>query len=261
MVTLEPSELPSFHGHTKSIATHGAIPSERNSENSWKTPTHRTNEKIPTSRQEWLPSSLETLGSHQMPPSPSPSSPLQIARIIPEGAWTHLCATVLYLLPKRCPPGSPGSDSQWRLHSRVSQDHSKAKRNSSGAGSPLSSYTPGPIKEEAGKNTHLPISPRKAFNYILSQLPCEDLAFKQTASTGRCWLWSWSSRLRHRQVSAYPQLQGGTKSKGGWDNHKALRDNQELRPGWWTKFISYMRSLCQDWERQLFYLMHRNRLS
>lgn len=62
-----------------------------------------------------------------------------------------------------------------------------------------------------------------------------------------------------RQISGYPQLFGATKNKGNLDNHKSLRDTQELRPGWLVTFISYTRSLRQERERWLFYLMHRNK--
>ena len=42
---------PFSHGHTECIDTHGAIPSERNPENSWVIPTHWVNEKISTLKQ------------------------------------------------------------------------------------------------------------------------------------------------------------------------------------------------------------------
>jgi len=57
---------------------------------------------------------------------------------------------------------------------------------------------------------------------------------------------------------AQPQLLGATNTKCGVDNEKGLRGNKELGPDWLTEFISYMKSICQDWERRLFYIMHRN---
>lgn len=42
------------------------------------------------------------------------------------------------------------------------------------------------------------------------------------------------------------------------DNHKGLRDTQELGLGSLMRFISYMRPLHQDYETWQFYLMVRN---
>ena len=51
MATQKASELPFCHRHTECTATLGAIPSERDPETSWATPTHLVNEKISTSKQ------------------------------------------------------------------------------------------------------------------------------------------------------------------------------------------------------------------
>lgn len=70
---------------------------------------------------------------------------------------------------------------------------------------------------------------------LLTSPVAECPGFKQSAS--RCWLQS--SPLGHWWVFAHPQLLRGTKNKeGDLYNHKGVRDNQELRPGWWMKFIS-----------------------
>ena len=49
MATLKSPYLPSSHGHIE--CTWGEIPSERNPETSWVTPTRQANEKIPMSKQ------------------------------------------------------------------------------------------------------------------------------------------------------------------------------------------------------------------
>lgn len=62
-------------------------------------------------------------------------------------------------------------------------------------------------------------------------------------------------RMGHWWVLAHPQIVGATCNKGSsLDNHKGLRDNQELTVSWLTRYISYKRP---DWEKWLFYLMHR----
>lgn len=96
-------------------------------------------------------------------------------------------------------------------------------------------YTQEPREERASKTAHLPVSLGQALNYILFQLLSEGPPFNRPAS--RSWLQS--SPLGHWQVLAHPQLLGGTKNKdGGLNNHKALKDSKELRPGWLTRFIS-----------------------
>ena len=45
-----PELLPSCQKHTKCIVTHAASLSERDSKASLLTPTHHTNEKVPTSK-------------------------------------------------------------------------------------------------------------------------------------------------------------------------------------------------------------------
>lgn len=58
---------------------------------------------------------------------------------------------------------------------------------------------------------------------------------------------------------AHPQNLGPIKDKTGYlDNHKILRSNQKRGRGW-IKFISYTKSLLQDWERCLFHLIHINK--
>ena len=58
-------------------------------------------------------------------------------------------------------------------------------------------------------------------------------------SSHRRW-WLGPSPLGHWQVLAHPQLLGAAKTQeSGLDNHKGLRDNQELRMGWTIRFTSY----------------------
>lgn len=54
------------------------------------------------------------------------------------------------------------------------------------------------------------------------------------------------------QVLALPQILGVTKNRDGYlDNHRWLKDNQELGQSWMISFISYTRSCLQDWELAL----------
>lgn len=95
---------------------------------------------------------------------------------------------------------------------------------------PPSSYAPGPSPEEAGKNIHLLVYPRKKLNYVYSQLLSEGPSFNPPAC--KCWLWS--STSGPSQILAHPQLLGGTMNKeGGLDNHKALRDSQKSSQAEW----------------------------
>lgn len=100
-----------------------------------------------------------------------------------------------------------------------------------------------------GKNAHLLDSICKGLNYILSQMLPKSLTSYQPSP--RCWLQS--SPLRQWQVLAHPKGLGATKNKASsLNNHKNFRDSEALGPDsppWLTRFISYTRSICQDWER------------
>lgn len=88
------------------------------------------------------------------------------------------------------------------------------------------SYIRGPSIEGAGITSYFPVSPWKGLKYTPFQLLPEDLTSYQPIYRHSVQL----SPLGHRKVLAHPQLQGATKNKdGGLDNHKGLRDNQELR--------------------------------
>lgn len=74
----------------------------------------------------------------------------------------------------------------------------------------------------------------------------------------RCYLRVWlpislnlsSSSLGHWQILAGPRLLGAIKKKISFlNNHKGLRDDQELGLGWRIRLISYTSPLLQDWER------------
>lgn len=68
----------------------------------------------------------------------------------------------------------------------------------------------------------------------------------------------WGPPLWSTEVSSYSQLLETIKNKiSCLNNHKGLRDSQELGQGWTIRVISYMKSLTEDWERWLFYLMSR----
>lgn len=71
MATEESFKFLSCEGHTKCTVIYGAIHSKRNQETSWATPTHRENEKIPTSKQagmgQWLYHSLLTVSCELVP--------------------------------------------------------------------------------------------------------------------------------------------------------------------------------------------------
>ena len=62
--------------------------------------------------------------------------------------------------------------------------------------------------------------------------------------------------LRNRQVLAHSGTHQEKKS-GFLDNHKGVRDNQELGQSWMIRFISYTKPFLQAWERGLFHLLHR----
>lgn len=65
--------------------------------------------------------------------------------------------------------------------------------------------------------------------------------------------------IGHWQVLVHSQILGATKNKVSYlDNYSDLRDNRKLGLGCIIVFIFYKRPFLQDWEKWLFYLIHRN---
>lgn len=88
--------------------------------------------------------------------------------------------------------------------------------------------------------------PGRGLTTQLSQLLPEGSASDKSSS--RCWLTS--SPQEYQQVLTHTQLLGVTKNKdGSLNNDKSLRANKEVRLGWLTKFISYIKPVCQKLER------------
>ena len=89
----------------------------------------------------------------------------------------------------------------------------------------------------AEKNVILSVLPWKRYLCIMYKLLVESLTFNQCASG--CWVTF--SPMEHWQILAQSQLLGATKNEEVClDNHKSLRDSQELRSSGRISFIFYM---------------------
>lgn len=150
---------------TKSIATHGAILSERKPENWRPTPTHRINEKISTSKRGWLPSSLEIRGAtrcllYLLFPAISKS---------PVSPWKELKYTSVAQFCSCWPKDGPldlqalianGTCIQ-EFHRTIANKEAVLRVRDHRLPHPPS-YTQEPREERASKTAHLPVSPGKA---------------------------------------------------------------------------------------------------
>lgn len=125
------SWLPSSHRHTENTVTHKAIPSERNPETSWLTPTHEMTEKTPLLK--WI-RKVDTHFHHKLCPQ---FSAIQLGgnSQFPASPWgvkglDHTSSTPIFLslsLKGWAPKSPSSSDNKWDLHSQVPQDYRKEK--------------------------------------------------------------------------------------------------------------------------------------
>lgn len=112
-------------------------------------------------------------------------------------------------------------------------------------------FSPGLSSEGTDGNTHLSVFPWKKSICTIQKLLSKGLNFSPFAS-------SWWLRSFLTGLGTY-QLLGATMNKDGSLNiHKSLWDNQEYRPSWSIRFISYTwNHLFKTGRSVCFILMHR----
>lgn len=94
-------------------------------------------------------------------------------------------------------------------------------------------YTPGLNTEEAGKNAHFTVHPWKGLNNILSHFLSENPVSNHLGVEYDPPSWDTDHSLHA------PNYRTTRNEERGLDNHTHLRHNQELRPGWLARSISY----------------------
>lgn len=166
MAIQEAPELTFYHEEIKSIATYGTMPSGRNLEISWATPTHWVNEKKYTSK--WV-GEVETQSHHK--PNPWHYNKnrewIHNSQLLPEESsiWTHPISSIPVFKTSTQGMG-PQNNVLWKATGLMS---TRPTRQTNGLLSTASHYTPRAQHRGGRLKCPLPEANRTTFGLSLCQ--------------------------------------------------------------------------------------------